>query len=206
MNKMKRKASLSDYSSLADMVLVRKHTKGQQVFLVASSGQSEGKTTTSINLAKALALNGCRTILVDLDFVRPEISKVLKLPEPVTNGFEAPQPVQYNENLWILSPAGGSAALKKLFLGSDKGKEFILDLKKEFDVLILDSSSQNSAYVEYLDKLCDGVIIVAKAYHTAPEEVVNFARRFTQAEPAGVVLNRRKEYVPRILRKFFIGS
>lgn len=206
---MGRKATCHDYSALADTILIRKRSKGEQVFLVASAARSDGKTTTAINLAKCLARSGQQTLLMDLDFVKPEIGEILGVsPQTSASNPEIPQPVQCEDNLWVLAATTGeSEKLKRIFLGSDQGKELIRVFKSEFDVLILDTtSSHNNVYADYLGDLCDGVVIVAKAYHTTPSEVVTLARKVAPAAPVGVVLNQRKEYVPRLLRKLFIGS
>ncbi|GAB4339398.1 MAG: CpsD/CapB family tyrosine-protein kinase [Candidatus Abyssubacteria bacterium] len=206
---MGHKVTYRDYSALADTVLMRKRSKGEQVFLVASPGSREGKTTTAINLAKALARSDQQTLLIDLDFEKPEIGAVLGVSaqEPPET-TEHPQPVQHEDNLWVLPAISESPEkLKRIFLGSDKGEELIRIFRNEFDVLIIDSSSrQNNLYVECLAGLCDGIIIVAQAYHTTAEEVATLSRKVTSGAVVGVVLNNRKEYVPRILRKLFLGS
>ncbi len=49
--------------------------------MVTSPNPSEGKTTTSCNLALTLALVGRRTALVDADFRRPRIAEVFSYPQ-----------------------------------------------------------------------------------------------------------------------------
>ena len=51
--------------------------------LVTSSIPGEGKTTTGANLAVALAQGGHRTILLDADFRKPGVHKVMNLPNSV---------------------------------------------------------------------------------------------------------------------------
>ena len=51
-----------------------------KTLLVTSSGPGEGKTTTAVNLAFAMVMDGKRVILVDTDLRRPAVHKMLGLP------------------------------------------------------------------------------------------------------------------------------
>jgi Mrp family chromosome partitioning ATPase len=51
-----------------------------QVILVASARSGEGKTTTAVNLAAALAEGGERVLVLDCDFRRPEAHRFLDVP------------------------------------------------------------------------------------------------------------------------------
>jgi succinoglycan biosynthesis transport protein ExoP len=51
-----------------------------RTMIVTSSHPGEGKSTTSVNLAIAMALEGRRVILVDADLRRPSLYRVLDLP------------------------------------------------------------------------------------------------------------------------------
>jgi Mrp family chromosome partitioning ATPase/capsular polysaccharide biosynthesis protein len=51
-----------------------------QVILVASARSGEGKTTTAVNLAAALAEGGQRVLVLDCDFRRPEAHRFLDVP------------------------------------------------------------------------------------------------------------------------------
>lgn len=48
-------------------------------FAVTSSEQSEGKTTTTVNLAASYAQTGIRTLLIDADMRRPGLSRALNV-------------------------------------------------------------------------------------------------------------------------------
>jgi succinoglycan biosynthesis transport protein ExoP len=51
-----------------------------RTMLVTSSHKGEGKSTTAVNLAIAMALEGRRVILVDADLRRPSLHRILDLP------------------------------------------------------------------------------------------------------------------------------
>jgi capsular exopolysaccharide synthesis family protein len=52
-----------------------------RTIMVTSAGASQGKSTTIANLAVALARNGVRVILVDLDLRRPTLGRYFGLPQ-----------------------------------------------------------------------------------------------------------------------------
>jgi Mrp family chromosome partitioning ATPase len=52
-----------------------------QIILVASARSGEGKTTTAVNLAAALAEGGQRVLLLDCDFRRPDAHRFLDVPD-----------------------------------------------------------------------------------------------------------------------------
>jgi capsular exopolysaccharide synthesis family protein len=52
-----------------------------KTLIVSSSNQGEGKSLTSVNLAIAMALDRRRVILVDADLRRPNLHRLLRLPQ-----------------------------------------------------------------------------------------------------------------------------
>jgi capsular exopolysaccharide synthesis family protein len=52
-----------------------------KVVMVTSAGPREGKSTTTTNLAIALARTGRHVVLVDLDLRRPSVNRILHLPD-----------------------------------------------------------------------------------------------------------------------------
>jgi polysaccharide biosynthesis transport protein len=64
------------YRRVRKSLLLMSAGGGHRVFLVTSPSPSEGKTTTSVNMAIALAQTGTPTLLVSTDFRRPRTDEV----------------------------------------------------------------------------------------------------------------------------------
>ena len=47
--------------------------------MITSAHENEGKSSVGANLALALAKNGHKTILVDMDFRKPSLNKIFEL-------------------------------------------------------------------------------------------------------------------------------
>jgi capsular exopolysaccharide synthesis family protein len=67
------------YRSLRTSILLASRSRSSKVLLVTSAMPKDGKTTTSINIAVALAQGGSRVLLIDADLRRPSIHRTLKL-------------------------------------------------------------------------------------------------------------------------------
>ncbi len=114
--------------------------------LVTSAGPREGKSTTAGNLAIAIAQTGSRVLLVDTDLRRPVIHNIFDLPrEPgVSEAIAGVTPVEDAvqetaiDNLSVLT-CGYIPHNPSELLGSRKCRRLLSELKKSFDMIILDS-------------------------------------------------------------------
>jgi capsular exopolysaccharide synthesis family protein len=117
-----------------------------KVLLVVSSTQSEGKSTTAINLAASLARFGNKVLLLEADMRRPVMRNYLSMKSEVglsslladSRLKAAPTPVEGVEDLWAL-PAGEVPLYPAELLGSQRMKELIAEWSELYDYIILDS-------------------------------------------------------------------
>lgn len=118
-----------------------------RVIVLTSSMPSEGKSTTAINVALALAESGNNVVLVDGDMRRPALAKYLDLVGAV--GFstvlsgnikleEALQETRFN-GLTVLT-SGAVPPNPSELLGSQAARKLLNELRSRFDYVIVDST------------------------------------------------------------------
>jgi cellulose biosynthesis protein BcsQ len=108
-----------------------------------------GKTTTSVNLAAALAAAGARTLLIDADTQGQAAYALGVTPQAglaeLVEGSAGPDEALYpaRDNLWLLAGGKGLAGLKRLITRKDFGGERTLSdalapLDARFDLVVVD--------------------------------------------------------------------
>ncbi|MBK6963883.1 MAG: polysaccharide biosynthesis tyrosine autokinase [Bacteroidales bacterium] len=118
----------------------------KQILLVTSSYSGEGKSFISQNLAAAYALFGKRTLLMGFDLRRPKLFKDFNLSNQkgistvLINQSSIEEIIQKTKihNLDYIS-AGPIPPNPLELIASSKTEELILELKKKYDYIIIDS-------------------------------------------------------------------
>lgn len=120
--------------------------RAERSFVITSSIQSEGKSTTGANLAIALADAGFRVLLVDADLRRPTIADYMGLEGTVGLTDVLIGRVELRDvmqpwgmaGLFVLT-AGHIPPNPSELLGSVRMSELIAELNEIFDVVLFDS-------------------------------------------------------------------
>lgn len=188
------------YRSLRTSILLTHAENATKVIMVTSSLPQEGKTTTSLNVAAALAQQGKRVLLVEADLRRPSIAKRLNLSVSSgltsllgsVNGFKPPVvEVPAIPGLCLL-PAGPKPPFPAELLGSHRMDEFIAKWRTEFDNLVIDTPpvlSVTDAVV--LSAKADAVVLVIRSGVTTKQSLVRAREILKRADArfAGVLVN-----------------
>ena len=169
-----------------------------RVLQVTSASQGEGKTTTVVNLAMALAQGGDRVAVVCCDLRRPRLQE--RFGEVLTPGLTdvllgdrvLSDALRRNEPNVLVLPAGTPPPNPSELLASNKAAAVIRALSEEFDVVLIDSTPVlpvTDALV--VSRLVDATIVVADSRSTARKALQRTLQLLGQvsAPVLGVVLN-----------------
>jgi len=170
-----------------------------RTILVTSPGPTEGKTTIALNLAAAFAFGGLRTLLIEGDLRRPSLHLMFGMRG--TKGLTTAIVGQVTQadavtptdipNLSVML-AGAIPPNPVELLGSEQMSELLDRLKKQFDVLIIDSPPLIPvADPAVLASRCDGVVLVARSGRTDRRRLADSAQIIERVggRLLGIVLN-----------------
>ena len=142
-----------------------------KVYQIQSTVSGEGKTSVTVNLAKALGESRRKTLIIDCDFYKPSVHKSFRLHREtgITDYFKGEKnfaeivkhtPV---ENVDIIT-CGGRISNHTIFFTSPKFKEIIEKAKGVYDFVLIDSApvKASSDYIN-ITPLTDATILVVKA-------------------------------------------
>lgn len=170
-----------------------------KVIAVTSSVPGEGKTFTSVCLARSLAASGQKVVLLDCDLRRASASKYFDKPEyGITEIMGKQVPVEraltqdVKSGLWFLSGTATSDISGDI-VGTERVDELLRKLSTQFDKVIIDTSPLLGFGDARIYASCaDCVLHVVRWDHT-PASTVHAAMqilRQSEARVAGIVLNK----------------
>lgn len=177
------------------------------VITVTSASTGEGKTTTSISLARAYAQSGAKTLLVDCDLRRPSIRTYLGITSTkglsdyianarsVSDGISKFVHVDAATGLRVITTDRKTEAAPTNLVDSQEFTNFIEASRKIFDIIILDAPPIGPVVDGlHLASLSDIVLLVIHWATTPVDQVRTTMKSLEMANAAEtefcVVLNR----------------
>jgi capsular exopolysaccharide synthesis family protein len=170
-----------------------------KTMVVTSSGPSEGKSTTAVNMAVVFAQAGQRVLLVDADLRKPVIDKTFQLDNRSglstilsTAGTIADEarktPV---ENLSVLL-SGPKPPNPSELLNSPRMDQLLAEAKELYDIVIFDMPPVVAVTdAQIVSSKTDGTLLVVRE-NTSRKESLTKAKKLldmVQAKVLGVVYN-----------------
>ncbi len=189
------------FKLLRTRILQATRQSGLNTIQVSGFDAREGKSVVALNLAISMAKDMRQTtLLVDVDFRRPSIHKLLGLPD---NTFGLKQYFEQKlalEDIFInpgidkltILPAGGKIPNATEVIGAQEMEALVKELKGRYPdrYIIFDSPGLNTCpdplvFLEYVD----GLILVARADVTTVESIENAIKLVPHDKLLGTVLN-----------------
>jgi capsular exopolysaccharide synthesis family protein len=167
------------------------------ILVVTSSVPGEGKTTTSCNLAVALAKDGSRVVLVEADLRRPRVGEYLGLDSTVglstvlSRQAELDQVLQSWRGIMSVITSGYLPHDPSELLGSPAMSDLLGQLRDRFDVVVLDCTPLRAVTDSaVLAGLADGALMICRDGSTDAEDVARSAADLRQvsAKMLGLVM------------------
>jgi len=149
--------------------------KGSKVLAVLSPMSGEGKSTTTVNLAKVLAMDGRRVLIFDGDMRRPTMNEHFgskELPDlgSVLRGeaaLEAAIHASTIPGVDVVGMASGTSHAAEL-AGLPTFEELFKALRRGYDYVLVDSAPVNQASeAALIARRCDAVIMVLRERRTS---------------------------------------
>ena len=169
-----------------------------KTILVSSMGQGEGKTTTSINIARVFSQNGKKVLIIDCDLRRPRVHTVFSMQNDKGLSNYLSGTMQENiihkvagEELFVIT-AGPIPPNPSDLVGSKRLRSLIEKMREHFDFILVDSPPVQLVTDSLaLSHLVDGTVIVVKAGVTTYDMVQSGLKKLrdVQCRILGVVLN-----------------
>ena len=188
------------YRMIRTNILYSKTDDPIKSILVSSPGPGEGKTTTVTNLGITFANLGMKTILIDGDLRRPVVHRIFDLQrDPGLSHYLSGHTKDINslihdtdiENLHVL-PAGITPPNPSELLGSKKMTDLIIDLKKDWDMVLIDSPPITAVTdATMVSHEVDSLVLVIKAGGTIKESLIRAMQSLNGLDIhlSGAVLN-----------------
>lgn len=161
---------------------------GPRVLLIASCGPDDGRTTTAVNLALALAEAKHSVVIVDADLRRPVVGAYLELPGQVGFSTVLSGEATIREALQETSvprlkalTSGPIPPNPTELLESPTTGQILSELGREFDYVIVDSPSLLVTDAALLAARSQGVLVVARFGKTTRKQLTEAVHRLTRA-------------------------
>ena len=201
-NPLIKKDFIEDNLSLCSTLEYHARKQKQQVLLVTSVGENEGKSTVAANLALALSEKGRRVALLDCDFRKPALHKIFDTPvekgQSLTSYLlqedadPSPYLTESKKHGILLGVSYASTRSVTKLLSNGMLPLLLQQLRAQMDYIILDSPPMLAAAdAEMLAAFADTAVLVVRADYMPTNSINNGLDRLRKNAPevCGFVLN-----------------
>jgi len=183
-----------------------------KTILITGTAPGSGASTTAVSLATALAKDSrLKVLLVDANLRTPGLHEVFKTTF-VGGVYDLINKADDNSLKFqkvgpgdmFLLPSGVNQAVDNGYFESDRFDMLLQSTRKSFDYVILDCAPVGSfTDSQTICARVDGVILVIESGRTRRQVALRAKKELEEAggRVLGVILNRRKHYIPEWIYK-----
>ena len=204
--------TMDRYEDLKTNLLTRYADGSIKTILFASTTHGDGCSTTAVNFASALTRDSqLKVLLIEVNLRTPSLHDVFKIDRAnglsdllAGNGQIASQVKKVGPgSLYVLTGGGHHSGPVGLF-ECKRFDQFLKSMSKKFDYIILDAPPV-SGFPEcrVVCPKVDGVVLVIKSGKTRRQVALRAKKHVEEAggNVLGVVINKRKYYIPDFIYK-----
>ena len=207
-NRLIKKSFIEDNMSFCSVLEYHMRRRKQQVVLVTSVGENEGKSTVAANLALALAAKNRRVVLLDCDFRKPSLHKIFEvdtessplLTDWILHGDEDASSCLLPDKKHGVKLGVSKATGKQLVRLINNGRlaQLLQQLRGEADYIVMDTPPMMvAADVESIAALADTSVLVVRADFMPTSTINEGLDRLRKSAPevCGFVFNNHRTSV-----------
>lgn len=203
-------ASSDRYQEVKTKLIARFPEKSIKTILITSATHGNGSSFTAVGFATTLARDyGLKVLLVDANLRSPRLHEVFNIhydqglsnlltkKEEITSCLKKVGP----GNLYVI-PCGEKNSAPLTLFESIRFEKSLKIMREKFDYVIFDAPPVNSyAESRVIAAKVDGVVLVIGSGETRRQVAIKAKQELEEAgaKVLGVILNRRKHYIPEWL-------
>jgi capsular exopolysaccharide synthesis family protein len=166
--------------------------------LFTSAQHGEGRTSVLLNLAGTLARARKRVLVIETDFTRPSVMRLLGLESEVGMAEVFNSDARLDEAAITIQPYGITVLATREaidnpaeILASSEFRELLNLLEQDFDFILFDSPPLlHSADANLLTRMVDTTLLVIRPGKTSTAQMAQAVALLDREDISGVVMNR----------------
>lgn len=189
---------VESYKNIRTNIISVLAKSGSKILAITSPNASEGKSTTSVNIAITLAQLNKKVVLLDADSRRPTINKKLKIENGrgcmnILNGEATlDETITHYNNYLDVIPSGTKVKNPSELFSNERFDDLLDELKDRYDYVILDTPPINPVSdALIIAQKCEVLVMVIRAGATSFEafDKAYNALKVLEISLSGVIIN-----------------
>lgn len=186
------------YKNIRTNIVSLMAKKDSKVLAISSPNASEGKTTTSLNIAITISQLEKKVLLIDTDAHRPSLHKNLKIENTVgllnliSEQIDFKDAIHNHNDYLDIITCGTNSTKPSELLNSEKFTELLTELKQHYDYIVLDTPPVNPVSdALVIAQKVDSFIMVIRANVTSHDAFIKAlkALEVLDVKVDGVIIN-----------------